>query len=55
MIWFVGWQVEEKKKKEEITNYDEVREEIVAKLTALRDEPSREEPPLVYHLDVGAM
>ena len=32
-----------------------MRAEIIAKLTALRDAPVREEKPLVYHLDVGAM
>jgi DNA polymerase epsilon subunit 1 len=39
----------------EILNYDEVRQCIVEKLEMLRDFPRREEPPLIYHLDVGAM
>ncbi|EED94471.1 DNA polymerase [Thalassiosira pseudonana CCMP1335] len=38
-----------------ITNYDEVRAEIVEKLELLRDRPSRMETPYVYHIDVGAM
>ncbi|KAL7468775.1 hypothetical protein ACHAXS_009012 [Conticribra weissflogii] len=38
-----------------ITNYDEVRAEIVEKLELLRDRPNRMEKPYVYHIDVGAM
>ena len=48
-------ETEEKKKKCDILNYDEVRAEIVAKLEALRDRPVRKEKPFIYHLDVGAM
>ena len=48
-------EVEAEKSKADVVNYDEVRDAIVAQLAALRDAPSREEPPLVYHLDVGAM
>jgi hypothetical protein len=33
----------------------QVRDEIAAKLAALRDQPVREESPLIYHLDVAAM
>ncbi|KAJ3212107.1 DNA polymerase epsilon catalytic subunit [Dinochytrium kinnereticum] len=40
---------------DDIANYDEVREAIVSKLETLRDMPIREEPPLIYHLDVAAM
>ena len=29
--------------------------EIVAKLSSLRDHPIRSENPMIYHLDVGAM
>ena len=36
-------------------NYDEVRQQIVASLEMLRDAPLREEPAVIYHLDVGAM
>lgn len=39
----------------EIENYAEVRDKIASKLAALRDTPSREETPLIYHLDVAAM
>ncbi|GLC51172.1 hypothetical protein PLESTB_000473800 [Pleodorina starrii] len=40
---------------DECVNYGEVRADIAAKLEALRDEPNREESPLIYHLDVAAM
>ena len=39
----------------EITNFEEIKNEIAGKLAALRDQPDRVEPPLIYHLDVGAM
>lgn len=38
-----------------VTNFEEIKEEIVAKLQALRDQPNRLENPIIYHLDVGAM
>ena len=40
---------------EDCDNYDEVREAIVAKLADLRDVPTRDATPLIYHLDVAAM
>ncbi|ETV91373.1 hypothetical protein, variant 2 [Aphanomyces invadans] len=39
----------------EITNYTQVRQEIVEALEMLRDSPDRWEKPLIYHLDVAAM
>ena len=48
-------EIEKGMKKSTITNYDEVRSEIVKKLEALRDNPNRKEEPYIYHLDVGAM
>jgi DNA polymerase epsilon subunit 1 len=39
----------------DVTNYEEVKAEITAKLANLRDTPNRLEVPLIYHLDVGAM
>ena len=36
-------------------NYDDVKQAIVEKLEMLRDSPNRDEPPMIYHLDVGAM
>ncbi|XP_057955577.1 DNA polymerase epsilon catalytic subunit A-like [Malania oleifera] len=38
-----------------VSNYDEVKNAIMAKLAWLRDEPIRDEGPLIYHLDVAAM
>jgi len=38
-----------------ITNYDEIRSQIVKELESLRDKPKRTERPYIYHLDVGAM
>ncbi|KAM0031519.1 putative DNA-directed DNA polymerase [Helianthus debilis subsp. tardiflorus] len=47
--------VEGKMELEDGSNYDEVKNAIMEKLIALRDEPTREEYPLIYHLDVAAM
>ena len=47
--------VEEKKKIEDIENYDEVKNEIKSVLENIRDNPIRQDPPLIYHLDVAAM
>lgn len=38
-----------------VTNYADVRKQIVDKLIALRDKPNIECLPMIYHLDVGAM
>eukprot|EP00667_Euglena_gracilis_P000101 EG_transcript_101 len=48
-------EVEGGLKMEEVTNYAEVRGDIVKRLESLRDTPFRQERPLIYHLDVGAM
>ena len=40
---------------EKVTNYEEILGEIKLKLEQLRDQPIRNEKPLIYHLDVGAM
>ena len=42
-------------KRDDVSNYDEVKRAIEAKLAELRDSPSRMEKPVIYHLDVGAM
>ncbi|KAJ0576989.1 putative DNA-directed DNA polymerase [Helianthus annuus] len=47
--------VEGKMNKKDVLNYDEVKNAIMEKLIVLRDEPTREECPLIYHLDVAAM
>ncbi|KAG8371187.1 hypothetical protein BUALT_Bualt13G0060900 [Buddleja alternifolia] len=48
-------RVEGKMDLESVANYDEVKNVIREKLVRLRDEPLREECPLIYHLDVAAM
>ena len=48
-------EVEEEVPLAEVTNFDEVCDEIREKLAELRDTPARSEPPVIYHLDVGAM
>lgn len=47
--------VEEKKKLEDIVNYDNVKAEITAKLQNLKMTPNRKEKPSIYHLDVASM
>jgi DNA polymerase epsilon subunit 1 len=39
----------------DVTNYDEVKAQIQAKLEEMRDTPLRRDKPLIYHLDVAAM
>ncbi|KAL0248806.1 hypothetical protein GEMRC1_004040 [Eukaryota sp. GEM-RC1] len=39
----------------DVTNYEEVKSSIITELLALKEQPSRTELPLIYHLDVGAM
>ncbi|PON38200.1 DNA-directed DNA polymerase [Parasponia andersonii] len=48
-------RVEGKMDLDSVSNYDEVRSSIFEKLVRLRDDPMREESPLIYHLDVAAM
>ncbi|KAL5120346.1 DNA polymerase epsilon catalytic subunit [Pleosporales sp. CAS-2024a] len=48
-------EVEEKKKMEDVTNYDEIKAEITEKLMQLKNTPNRSERPLIYHLDVASM
>ncbi|KAM9811154.1 DNA polymerase epsilon catalytic subunit A [Neosynchiropus ocellatus] len=40
---------------EQVTNFNDVCDEIKDKLTSLKEVPNRIECPLIYHLDVGAM
>ncbi|EON66964.1 DNA polymerase epsilon catalytic subunit A [Coniosporium apollinis CBS 100218] len=47
--------VEEKKSMDDITNYDEVKAQIVDKLMQLKKTPNRSERPFIYHLDVASM
>jgi len=48
-------EVEHGLQRSDALNYDDVRQQIVSKLEMLRDSPQREESPIIYHLDVGAM
>lgn len=48
-------EIEEKIKLEDVTNYDEVKAEIAAKLLRLKTTPNRNERPSIYHLDVASM
>lgn len=48
-------EVEEKKKVEDVANFDEVYEEVKAQLLALKAQPVRNECPLIYHVDVALM
>ncbi|KAF2099988.1 DNA polymeras-like protein epsilon [Rhizodiscina lignyota] len=47
--------VEEKKKMEDVENYDEVKAQIAEKLMQLKTTPNRNEKPSIYHLDVASM
>ncbi|CRG85659.1 DNA polymerase epsilon subunit 1 [Talaromyces islandicus] len=47
--------VEEKKSLDDVSNYEEVKAQIVERLTNLKDTPNRMERPLIYHLDVASM
>jgi len=46
---------EEKIPLDKVLNFDEVALAIKAQLFQLRDNPIRQEFPVIYHLDVGAM
>jgi len=47
--------VEEKKSLDDITNYDQVKAQIIERLTQLKETPHRNENPSIYHLDVASM
>ncbi|KAH9822597.1 hypothetical protein DFH28DRAFT_458835 [Melampsora americana] len=40
---------------EDVVNYDEIKSAIQSGLETMRDHPSRQDTPLIYHLDVAAM
>ncbi len=48
-------EVEENCRLAMVINFEEVCNEIIEKLSKLRDYPNRLETPVLYHLDVGAM
>jgi DNA polymerase epsilon subunit 1 len=48
--------IEGEQKCENVENYEEVKLQIIEKLTSLRDRcPNIEAEPLIYHVDVAAM
>lgn len=47
--------VEEKKKLEDVTNYEQVKQQITERLMNLKETPNRKERPTIYHLDVASM
>ena len=47
--------VEEKKSLDDVENYEEVKSQIRERLLDLKNNPSRSEKPLIYHLDVASM
>lgn len=47
--------VEEKKSLDDVTNYDEIKQQITDRLTSLKKTANRNERPLIYHLDVASM
>ena len=47
--------VEEKKSIDDVTNYAEVKNQIIEKLHDLKNTPMRHERPSIYHLDVASM
>ncbi|KAM0262465.1 hypothetical protein ACHAQJ_001719 [Trichoderma viride] len=47
--------VEESKSLDDVTNYDEVKQQIKSQLESLKETPNRTERPLIYHLDVASM
>ncbi|KAH6721590.1 hypothetical protein BKA61DRAFT_700280 [Leptodontidium sp. MPI-SDFR-AT-0119] len=47
--------VEEKKSLDDVTNYDEIKQQIADRLNSLKKTANRSERPLIYHLDVASM
>ncbi|KAH7395509.1 hypothetical protein BKA64DRAFT_745731 [Cadophora sp. MPI-SDFR-AT-0126] len=47
--------VEEKKSLDDVTNYDEIKQQITDRLNDLKKTANRSERPLIYHLDVASM
>lgn len=49
-------EVELKVDKAKVTNYEEIKKEIIDKLVYIRERcPNYEAEPLIYHVDVAAM
>ena len=48
-------ETESHSKVENVTNFDEIKDQITKELLKLKDEPKRDEYPLIYHVDVASM
>ena len=48
-------EIEAGMKKENVINYDIIKNQIITKLEDLKNIPKRKENPVIYHLDVAAM
>ncbi|KAK5774182.1 hypothetical protein RI543_004469 [Arxiozyma heterogenica] len=48
-------ETENKSSMEDVTNYEEIRQDIMDKLLDLKNNKKREEYPLIYHVDVASM
>lgn len=48
-------EVENGKKMEDVENFDEIYTQIESSLLELKNNPSRQEKPLIYHVDVASM
>jgi DNA polymerase epsilon subunit 1 len=49
-------KIENNVDKDQVTNYDEVKQQIISKLEFIREKcPTYEAEPLIYHVDVAAM
>ena len=46
-------EVEENIPMDKVLNFEEISNDVKAKLGELRDHPNRMENPIIYHLDVG--
>lgn len=48
-------EVENKAKMEDVTNFEEIKEQIKEQLLELKENNKRHEKPLIYHVDVASM
>lgn len=48
-------QVENKRKLEDVTNYEQIYDQVKSDLINLKENPVRNENPLIYHVDVASM
>ena len=48
-------ETESHAKLEDVTNFNEIKDQITEELLKLKEEPKRDEFPLIYHVDVASM